>query len=115
MAMSPARLKAGLWICALLCLQAQPTLAAEPERPPVLTLDTTAPVPLTFNESSPDMALPYGAGYELRKRLAESKTNAASRATSSASQGSEASRGGSGSGSSGGTGGSGNGNGGRRR
>lgn len=116
--MKLSRWTSGLGICALLCLQAQSALAAEPERPPVQPRETPVPALLSSDEVPPGMVLPYGAGYEQRLRAAGSQNGATNHAASGASQGAGASRGGSGSGSgsgSGGSGGRGNGGAGRGR
>ena len=123
--MTLSRWTSGLGICALLCLQAQSALAAEPERPPVQPNETPVPALLNSDEVPPGMVLPYGAGYEQRLRAAGSQNGATNHAAGGASQGSGASRGGSGSGSgngsgsgsggSGGSGGRGNGGAGRGR
>jgi len=112
--MSRPRWTSGLWICALLCLQAQSTLAAELERPPVPLREAAAPALLSSSEVPSGMALPYGVGYEQRMRAAGSQNEPANPATGSASQGAGASRGASSSGS-GNTGGRGNGGAGRGR
>ncbi|NWF43654.1 hypothetical protein F3K02_00030 [Hydrogenophaga sp. D2P1] len=112
--MTLSRWTSGLGLCALLCLQAQSALAAEPERPPVRPRETPVPALLSSDEVPPGMALPYGAGYEQRLRAAGSQNGATNHAASGASQGAGASRGGSGSGS-GGSGGRGNGGAGRGR
>jgi uncharacterized membrane protein YgcG len=113
--MTLSRWTSGLGICALLCLQAQSALAAEPERPPVQSHETPVPALLNSDEVPPDMALPYGAGYEQRLRATRSQNGATNHAASGASQGAGASRGGSGSGSGGTSGSGGRGNGGAGR
>ncbi|PKO27255.1 MAG: hypothetical protein CVU36_21670 [Betaproteobacteria bacterium HGW-Betaproteobacteria-9] len=113
--MTLSRWTSGLGICALLCLQAQSALAAEPERPPVQSHETPAPALLGSDEVPPGMVLPYGAGYEQRLRAAGSQNGTTNHAASGASQGAGASRGGSGSGSGGTSGSGGRGNGGAGR
>ena len=113
--MTLSRWTSGLGICALLCLQAQSALAAEPERPAVQPHETAVPaLPTHSDEVLPGMVLPYGAGYEQRLRAAGSQNGATNHAARGASQGASASRGGSGIGS-GGSGGRGNGGAGRGR
>lgn len=113
--MKLSRWTSGLGICALLCLQAQSALAAEPERPPVQPNETPVPALLNSDEVPPGMVLPYGAGYEQRLRAAGSQNGATNHAASGASQGAGASRGGSGGGSGGTSGSGGRGNGGAGR
>ena len=113
--MKLSRWTSGLGICALLCLQAQSALAAEPKRPPVQPHETPVPALLGSDEVPPGMVLPYGAGYEQRLRAAGSQNGATNHAASGASQGAGASRGGSGSGSGGTSGSGGRGNGGAGR
>jgi uncharacterized membrane protein YgcG len=113
--MTLSRWTSGLGICALLCLQAQSALAAEPERPPVRPRETPVSALLNSDEVLPGMVLPYGAGYEQRLRAAGSQNGATNHAASGASQGAGASRGGSGSGSGGTSGSGGRGNGGAGR
>jgi len=107
--MSFSRWTSGLWVCALLCLQAPSTWAAEPV---VLPVQPRGAAALTPGDIPPDMALPYGAGYEKRQRAAGSQNEPNSHTANGASQAAGASRGGAVNGSSGGTG---RGNGGRGR